>query len=209
MRKYFSTLFIIFGLSTTWCQEVPSLEYPGDNFSLAGALTAFKKATSLEQFERLLNNRNSYVSNLDLNNDGAIDYINVEDIKNGNSHVLVLSTFLNEIEKQDIATLSIDKIGEAEAVVQIEGDPDLYAANNVLEPTEEIEILPVHTKGPNMLAVEVKSVLLNVWTWPCIQFIYGASYQVWVSLIDGIIILIDGTRGDPTPIACLLTMRTT
>jgi hypothetical protein len=181
MRKILSLLFIIFGLTASWCQEQMHTEYLGDNFSLEGALTVFKKATSLEQFERLLNNRNSNVNNLDLNNDGAIDYINVADIKNGDSHVLVLSTFLNETEKQDIAILSLDRTGDAEALLQIEGDIDLYADNSIVEPTEEKETLQESTGGPKTPTIEVQSLLVNVWTWPCVHYIYGTRYVVWVS----------------------------
>ncbi len=181
MKKTLALLFIIFGLTTARCQEEIHKEYLGDNFSLEGTLTAFKKATSLEQFERLLNNRNSNINNLDLNNDGAIDYINVADIKNGDSHVLVLSTFLNETDKQDIATISLDRTGDAEALLQIEGDLDLYAANTILEPTEEKETLQESTGGPNIPTIEVESLLVNVWAWPCVHYIYGTRYVVWVS----------------------------
>jgi len=47
---------------------------PGDNFSLAGALELFKNATSLESFEKMINEESNKVNNLDLNGDGEIDY---------------------------------------------------------------------------------------------------------------------------------------
>ncbi len=52
---------------------------PGDNFSLEGALTMFQKASSPEEFEKMLNTENNHVNNLDLNGDGQIDYVRVID----------------------------------------------------------------------------------------------------------------------------------
>ena len=52
---------------------------PGDNFSLEGALELFKQAESPEHFEELLNKEDHQVNNLDLNEDGDIDYIRVID----------------------------------------------------------------------------------------------------------------------------------
>src|SRR5690606_33363692 len=49
-------------------------EVPGDNFSLEGALELFKKSSSPEEFEKMLNTPDTKVNNLDLNGDGYIDY---------------------------------------------------------------------------------------------------------------------------------------
>ena len=45
----------------------------GDNFSLEGALDVLKNASTLENFEKQLNNKDSDVNNLDLNDDGDIE----------------------------------------------------------------------------------------------------------------------------------------
>jgi len=141
----------------------------------------FKQSNSLENFERLINDKKNNVTNLDLNNDGEIDYINVHDIKEGNTHVIVISTYLNDTEKQDIATISIEKTGETEAVLQIEGDKDLYAENTIIEPTEEKETIKKTDGGPSSPIIEIQSLLVNVWFWPCVSYIYAPNYIVWAS----------------------------
>ncbi len=157
MKKQLSLLLVVLGMATAFSQVDNRPVNTGDDFSLEGALAMFKKANSLEEFEKLLNEENNNVNNLDLNNDDDIDYIVVEDIKEGDSHIIVLSTYLNEKEKQDIATIGIEKTGENQALLQIEGDTDLYPENTIIEPT------------------------VNVWLWPSVRFLYGPRYVVWVS----------------------------
>ncbi len=162
--------------------QVDSNPVTGDNFSLEGALAMFKKANSLENFEQLLNEQDNNVNNLDLNNDGNTDYINVDDIREGDNHVIVLSTFINETEKQDIATIGIEKTGIESATLQIEGDLNLYAENTIVEPFETSETLDKNSKGgPNFQEVNSKIIFVNVWFWPSIRFIYAPNYVVWVS----------------------------
>ena len=71
-------VLVLLGYITTQAQ-VNDWEVPGDNFSLEGALELFKKSSSPEEFERLLNSSDSKVNNLDLNEDGFVDYIKVID----------------------------------------------------------------------------------------------------------------------------------
>lgn len=71
----------------------------------------------------MLNEENNSVNNLDLNNDDDIDYIVVEDIKEGDSHIVVLSTYLNEKEKQDIATIGIEKQEKIKLLFRLKAMP--------------------------------------------------------------------------------------
>jgi hypothetical protein len=182
MKAIVVLLLVFFGIAGSFGQENENPENAGANFSLEGALAMFKKANSLKNFERIINDKKNNVTNLDLNDDGEIDYINVDDIKKNNTHIIVLSTFLNETEKQDIATISIEKTGEAQAFLQIEGDKDLYAENTIIEPTEEKETL-IESKegGPNMPVIDILSLVVNVWFWPCVSYIYAPQYVIWTS----------------------------
>jgi len=180
MKKSLSLLCLALVTITTYSQEDNRPVNTGDDFSLEGALAMFKKAGSIEEFEKLLNEENNNVNNLDLNNDDEIDYIMVEDIKEGDSHLIVLSTYLNETEKQDIATISVEKTGEDQAALQIEGDKDLYPENTFIEPTEVTETIK-NSKGPNTPEIDFQVVTVNVWLWPTVRFLYGPRYVVWVS----------------------------
>lgn len=172
-------MLVAFGVATGSAQE--NNEQIGDNFSLEGALEMFKKSSSIEEFEKLINLEDSNVNNLDLNEDGEIDYINVESIKEGDTHVIILSTYLNEKDIQDIATIGIEKTGNEEAVLQIEGDESLYAENTIVEPFDVENKVETSQYGPNEPMVNPYRVIVNVWFWPCVKFMYHPRYVVWKS----------------------------
>lgn len=172
---------LIITINITFSQEKASY-VTGDNFSLEGALALFKNSNSLEDFEKLLNEENNNVNNLDLNDDSEIDYIIVNHIKENDTHIIVLSTYLNEKEKQDIATIGIEKNGDESAILQIQGDEELYAANTIIEPFD-IEEKAINSKkgGPSSPQIFTTRILVNVWFWPSVRFIYNTRYVAWES----------------------------
>ncbi|CAM3984356.1 MULTISPECIES: hypothetical protein [Flavobacterium] len=176
MKKGLSILIVILGISLNYGQE-----NSGDNFSLEGALEMFKKANSLEEFEKFINTEENNINNLDLNDDGEIDYITVESLKEENTHVIILSTYLDEETIQDIATIGIERTDKEFAVLQIEGNEDLYSLNTIIEPFD-IEVESYTSKrGPSSYEVLPVKVIVNVWFWPCVKFVYHPKYVVWKS----------------------------
>jgi len=180
MKNYFTTALIVFGMSISFGQEKDAPEFVGENFSLEGALTMLKKASTIEEFEQLINDERNDINNLDLNDDGNIDYITVEDDIEKDNHVLILTALVGENEKQDIATIVIEKTGDEEAKLQIFGDIDLYAENTIAEPFEVNEKMGVE-KGPAMPEIITSRIVVNVWTWPSVRFVYAPGYKLWVS----------------------------
>lgn len=184
MKKLFTTVVLFFiGITTSFSQadsEKDTTSNYNDNFSLEGALAMFKQANTLEEFEKLINAENNSVNNLDLNNDDTIDYISVNSIKENDTHVIVLQTWINETEKQDIATIGIEKTGDSEAQLQIIGDEDLFGENAIAEPFEVTETLE-KGKGPAFPDITVNRVFVNVWLWPCVRFVYAPRYVVYTS----------------------------
>jgi hypothetical protein len=148
MKSIIASLLVIMGMTSAFSQETENSEFDGENFSLEGALAMFQKANNLEDFEKSLNEDNNNVNNLDLNNDGDIDYVTVEDVMSGDNHVIILSAQLGDNEKQDVATIDIEKTGKEEAHLQITGDDDLYPANTIAEPFDQSEKLNNSGKGP-------------------------------------------------------------
>ena len=179
MKNIIQILFVILGVTSSFAQEVN--EYSGENFSLEGALEMFKKSNSLEEFEKLLNTEENNVNNLDLNKDEQIDYIQVESIKEGDTHIIVLSTFLNEKDIQDIATIGIEKKANEYAILQIEGDESLFSENTIVEPFEVEDKIQTSDYGPNEPIVNSARIVVNVWFWPCVKFMYHPNYVVWKS----------------------------
>jgi hypothetical protein len=151
----------------------------GDNFSLEGALDVFKNATSLENFEELLNNEDKAINNLDLNDDGDIDYIRVEDHMEGDVHAIILQAVISEDESQDVAVIEIEKTDSESATLQIVGDEYLYGEDIYVEPFEE-EASSDGKGGPSA-DYTMSRIVVNVWGWPSVRFIYRPNYVVYRS----------------------------
>lgn len=173
-RIFFSTLVSLLLIPVTQAQyQTERTGYDGDFFSLEGAIELFKNSRSLNDFERKLNSKNSYVNNLDLDYDGRIDYVRVEHRRQGDFHAIILQVPLDRYDVQDVAVIEIEKVGRRDAVLQIIGDPDLYGQEVVVEPYEGSR----YTSGREY----VSDTYVNVYYWPVVQRMYGPDYVVYVS----------------------------
>jgi hypothetical protein len=162
----------------TFAQESDSTGMPGDNFDLQGALNLFKESKNLEDFEKKLNTEATHVNNLDLDGDNKIDYIRVIDKKDGDNHAILLQVPVNKKENQDIAAIAIEKRSDKEAQLQIIGNETIYGEETIMEPIDEKEIN--RSSGPATLSAPVV-VFVNVWYWPCVQYMYDPFYDPWYS----------------------------
>lgn len=160
-------------------EPIDSTGFAGDHFSLEGALELFKKAASPEAFEQLLNDKQSNVNNLDLNEDGETDYIRVIDNMEGEVHAIVLQALVSEAESQDVAVIEIEKQGPEEAILQIIGDEDVFGEQVIVEPFEE-EAKSKGKGGPSA-DFEVARIVVNVFFWPSVRFVYAPGYRPWIS----------------------------
>ncbi len=169
---------------------VDSTGLPGDNFSLQGALEMFKKASSIEDFEKAINSPDNNVNNLDLNDDGQIDYVKVIDKSDKDDHVFVLQVPVSETENQDIAVIELEKTGDVTATIQIVGDEDIYGEQVIIEPDGGDDNAFINTpitygSGPNLgddwNKPDGGAVVVNVWLWPSVRFVYGPAYRPWIS----------------------------
>ncbi|MBT8219201.1 MAG: hypothetical protein KJP00_05235 [Bacteroidia bacterium] len=151
---------------------------PGDNFSLDGALELLENSKDLESFEKALNKENNKVNNLDLNEDGEIDYVRVIDNLQGDAHAIVLQVPLNDKEAQDIAVIEIEKDGPESAILQIIGDEDIYGEQMIVEPYEEEGS---GGKGGPDAEYDIARVIVNVWLWPSVRYVYTPGYVRYVS----------------------------
>jgi hypothetical protein len=158
---------------------------PGDHFSLQGALEMFKQSSSPEEFEKLLNTQDKNVNNLDLNEDGEIDYIKVIDKADKDVHAFVLQVAVSENENQDIAVIELEKTGDTTAVLQIVGDEDIFGEQVIVEASDEgDEVMADDSNGghgPSAVFYEPKRVVVNVFFWPGVRFVYRPAYTPWVS----------------------------
>ncbi|MGZ8557611.1 MAG: hypothetical protein ACXWWC_04740 [Chitinophagaceae bacterium] len=176
--------------STAQDVSMDSTGLPGDNFSLHGALEMFQNAGSPEEFEKLINNKDNSVNNLDMNGDGETDYIRVIDKTEKDLHAFVLQVPVSESESQDIAVIEIEKTGDTTAMLQIIGDEDIYGEVKIVEPDGGEDDAAFIEFNYNRIQSGSYSfynynaaprIVINVWRWPSVRFVYAPGYRPWVS----------------------------
>jgi len=175
--------------------EPVALGLPGDNLNLYAVLDVFQKSKTLEDFEKALNDPDNKVNNLDLNNDGEIDYIEVESSKDGNTHVIVLQVAVNNNETQDVAVIEVDKDKKNNIHVQAIGDEDLYGKNYIVEPSDNVAGTPNPgyksdatvivnnntTNNYNTTTTNPSYVSTSVSAWPVVLFLFSPIYVAYRS----------------------------
>lgn len=170
-----------------------SLGLPGDNLNLYAVMKLFQESKTLEEFEQKLNTEDSSINNLDLNNDDAIDYIQVSDNVKDDVHNITLSVSISKDETQSVAVFIVSKKSEGNVQVQLVGDEDLYGKDYIIEPNYEDEATGTPNPGyigdkkkasnvTTTTVTETKVVTYTeVYSWPIIQFVFVATYRPWIS----------------------------
>lgn len=88
-----------------------------------------KKSKDAADFERLLNSQAEAVNNIDLNDDGKVDYIEVTEYGSGDRRGFSLTTEISPGKTQEIATIDFQKEGD-KTVMQTTGNSSLYGPGN-------------------------------------------------------------------------------
>lgn len=104
------------------------------NLDLKAVASIFGESRDLEEFEMRLNDYDSGISNLDLNDDGEVDYLRVIETYEKKVHVIVIQAVLDRDIFQDVATIVVEKKSNRVTYVQIIGDPFMYGSNYIIEP---------------------------------------------------------------------------
>lgn len=161
--------------------EPTALGLPGDNLNLYAVLDVFQKSKTLEEFERVINSRDSNINNLDLNNDNIIDYIEVISYKEGNSYSIVLRVAINSYEYQDVAVIDVNKNSSGRINVQIIGDEELYGKNYIVEPYYAETVNPGYAGNQNIIVDNYHNGILYADYWPIIIYLYSPGFRLYVS----------------------------
>jgi len=175
MKKLLLIIILILSTSLLFSQE--KLNLPGDNLNLYSVLDLFQKCKTLQEFEKKLNDEDSRINNMDLNEDGKIDYIQVVDNTQGSSHAIALRVAISENETQDIAIIEVEKNGD-NVSIQIIGDEALYGKDYIIEPPYT-EISNPGYSGDN--SVTVSTTYTNIANWAIVSYMYNPYYSVYSS----------------------------
>jgi len=144
-----------------------------DNLDLRAVASIFGEARNLEDFERQLNDPQSQISNLDLNNDNRVDYLRVIETVEGYTHLIVLQSVLGLDTYQDVATIEVERAPNKQVTVQVVGDVYMYGPNYIYE--------PAYVSPPVIYAsfwVNHYRPYCSSWYWN----FYPTHYYVWAPL---------------------------
>jgi hypothetical protein len=129
-----------------------------EGLNLQAVAELFKDAKDLESFEKELNDPDIGVNNLDLDNDGEVDFIRVVEERSDDAHLIILQVPLGDNDFQDIATIEVEKNGDQDYSMQICGNRMIY--------------------GPDYYIAPVR---IRVYTWPIIPWIFRPVYHPYRS----------------------------
>lgn len=105
-----------------------------DNLDLEAVAAVFGESKDLEDFEKRLNDPESKISNLDLNEDGEVDYLRVVENSEKDLHVISIQAVIGKDQFQDVATIDVEKNSKGETSVQVVGDVYMYGTNYIITP---------------------------------------------------------------------------
>jgi hypothetical protein len=161
--------------------DEPLLGLPGDDLDLYAVLDLFQKSKTIEDFEKSLNEEKTGIVNLDLNNDGNVDFIKVVTEQDGDNFLFILQDPISDNETQDVAVISVSKDAAGKISMQIIGDKDLYGKDYVVEPrsqpTESVTANPAYTGDePVTVNVQATTEVIVVEAAPVVQYVYSPVY---------------------------------
>ena len=117
-----------------------------------------KNSETLEKFEQSLNDPQTGLNNLDLDQNGQVDFIRVTEKVADNTHLIILQTPITESEFQDVATIAVDRESGEKYHLHIQGDTVLYGANYYVVPANN-----------------------NFSGWNVVRWIFRPNYRAYVS----------------------------
>lgn len=140
MKKIIGSLLLVLFIASTslYAKEVTTVEAKNsdisDNLDLEAVASIFGESKDLEEFEKKLNDPKTQISNLDLNEDGEVDYLRVMETSKDDTHLITIQAVIAKDQYQDVATIDVEKKDENETQVQVVGDVYLYGPGYIVEP---------------------------------------------------------------------------
>jgi hypothetical protein len=130
-----------------------------EGLDLHAVAELFKVSNNLEEFEKALNDPEAGINNLDLDENGDVDFVRVVEEVADDTHVIILQAVLGDDQFQDVATIDIEKAeGDGAYNMQIHGDDEIYGENYYVVPTD-----------------------VYIHAWPIISWVYRPLYRPYRS----------------------------
>lgn len=121
-----------------WAQDVTTITASdddiSDNLDLEAVASIFGESKDLEDFEKRLNDPETQISNLDLNNDGEVDYLRVMETAENNVHSISIQAIIGKDQYQEVAVIDVEKDKKGTTQVQVVGNVNMYGPNYYITP---------------------------------------------------------------------------
>ena len=139
MKKIYASLLVMLTTVFFTQQSIAQGNYErdydlSDYLDLQAVASVFSYSRNLNDFENNLNDYRNQVSNLDLNNDGYVDYLRLIKVSDSYNQVILIQAVLGNNYFQDVATIVVGRDNWGRDYVQIIGEPYLYGNDYILEP---------------------------------------------------------------------------
>lgn len=166
MKRYFTIAVMLGALLIGTCPvlaqdnvtKVSVTSEAAEGLDLLAVAELFKDAKDLAAFEKALNDPEVGVNNLDLDDNGDVDFIRVVEEVKDDTHVIILQVPLGKDEFQDVATIEVEKSGKDEYNLQIRGNEVIYGADYYVAPAT-----------------------VRIYSWPIISLLYAPVYRPYRS----------------------------
>lgn len=116
---------VVINQTSTDAYVTPEVTNLGDNLDLQALGELVKTAKSAQDLENQLNSSGS-INNLDLDGDGKVDYIEVTEYGDGNTKGFSFVVEMPGGEKQEIATVELQKNTNNQVAMNINGNSTVY-----------------------------------------------------------------------------------
>ncbi|HHL57392.1 MAG TPA: hypothetical protein ENJ14_00405 [Bacteroidetes bacterium] len=176
MKTKIGLLLIVFvvAIANLNAQDVTTVEATDSNISenldLEAVASVFGESEDLEDFEKRLNDPDTQISNLDLNEDGEVDYLRVIESSKDETHLVTIQAVIAKDKYQDVAVIDVEKDSEGETQVQVVGDVYMYGPDYIITPVY------VH---PPAVVVWFWGPYYNPWRSPYYYGYYPPYYRPW------------------------------
>lgn len=155
-------MFLMLNFAAVFAQDDVTIVAPAseaaEGLDLQVVSELFKETKNLEEFEKALNDPKLGINNLDLDDNGDVDFIRVVEESAEATRVIILQVPLAENEFQDVATIEIEKSGDDQYNMQIHGNEVIYGVDYYMAPAH-----------------------VHIHTWPIIIWMYRPAYRPYRS----------------------------
>jgi hypothetical protein len=153
-------VFLLVDSYPIFAQEkaTPASGEAAEGLNLVAFGELFKGSENLQAFERAVNNPENGVNNLDLDENGEVDFIRVVEEVNDDTHLVVAQVPLGKDDFQDVATIEVEKESDNQYNFQIRGNETIYGVDYYVAPAD-----------------------VYVYRWPIVSLMYRPAYRPYRS----------------------------